>query len=333
MSCLLFPHTSLSEDAAQSLAACFDRIHILHPGLSDLPEHMRRLIDDGFLRMFAPVTGGERDIEKACREYEAWTAEHPGVQRNAASFQSGAFSFQGEQSPHGIRSEIRTGLTATPSDAGKGMFRVRLFLCLAQLHDIRQEAVARDMHGFASKYRRFLADLKGDAGETGLDFQKVVDDARRASDYMIAERLTAWASLMAANPLETALFVTHRRSVLEEVCERLPEGKPLFSCRIGPPTGQRKEELGAWRSKFMESLETLSGAAAWEKADPLPLPPEMTAPINEPALSLEILLFPHLSPDRFITGLIPREAHAGAAVPSHVEPRFKHTLVGLLDYA
>ena len=316
---ILFPNTYLSGRLMRRLEAVFARIGVYLPSDLDIPMQMQRWAESGLVEMRVPVAAGKQRLAAVLKAFRSWASMQsgqPGVDLNLLRAFHGQTPFLDAPFASQIRTDIQRQMTgSSPDSSGQDsqverLFNAQVFLSIAQQLDEQADTLDRDYSAVDQHQQNLLRELQPDQppshpviGEpTGMQ----ADDH---GQFMLPQRLQAWALLAAADPALSgtnapALFVTGSREVLEWMVERLPESAAfdrLTGVRVPVEAGGAMRD---WRQAFLPAMIELA-ARRREHVDldaQLPAPPPV-APGQAGAL-LEAVRFPgeHITD---LLGLVP----------------------------
>lgn len=286
-----FPFTFLSSGRLSRLERLFRSISVLQPGSERLPEEMQPFAAGGFLAALRPGVS----VDAAVRDYLRWGDRHrEGV---------GVVAAWRQHDPPGrdadvfeIAAELRRRAVgpagAPPAD---DLHEAALFLHLAQTGDQQRDHVARSLHECDRRHHGLFEAVRGEAsGAVEAPFVSVPAD-----DGRLPRRMAAWARVFLACPCRHPVFVTHSRSAVEWLCERVPQ--PRLTDLAGLP-----ETLAADPAKAGDGF---CDALAGSLADPAALG---AAPVR---------VWPGMPPNAFVARAL------GAAIPSASDPDERLTVV------
>jgi hypothetical protein len=316
------PFTYIPEPLVTTLANVFGSVGVCQPLKSLMPEHMRRAVEHGSLRLCPPDAADSATLERAMQAFNAWAGMHRGRPGDLAAFfnsESGQ-GVLGQESAQRIRSQILSGVERGQAHQSP-LIQEALFLCLAHQYDQQQDAVRRDIASVVSLEHRFgliLGEAEEETGPLGPDLAAGRDAASIDPGlYMTERRIHAWARLAQGGQGAEPVYITTSRSVWESLCERLPDAAPV----LRGYSGSLNDTVGypdRWASFFSELSQAQDPSAV---AGNLPEPNAARGP----SWVLTVQVLAACPPHRFLSRLHTNQ-------PATLEPADPMVLNTVLAY-
>jgi len=330
-----FPYTYLPPELAAAAANWFPRLSVYQPAADQLPPELDSWAACGFLDVRVPVPEGGERIAAAVGEYRQWahlrgrrdlkTALPPGVAEGRPPFFDDTASAQ-------ILAELKGGVPQESKEAQR-LFRARMFLCLAQDLDRQNCELRRRLKGVLADSRAMLEGLRPEADrEAAVVTSPLGDTLDDVSDYMLTERLSAWAQLFLRDTPNTAVLLTSSRRLLADLLASCENSRLLKPAHAGGLTTAAEVPVGAADRTLLRNLTDLC-------MQPEPVLPAGLGPLRPPeagtapADHFSLHLIPDRSPVDLISGWTSVQA---SPTPTSGSTRtgevFRHTVVGGLFF-
>ena len=338
MTPIYFPHTYVTRTVMEAVQACFSPVVLYQASTAGIPPPLREWEKTGQLELRVPVPTEEEKLASLLSDFRNWAALHRdkrGIDLAYFRTRKDRWPFFDETSGAWILADIKgKSRTETPPYETR-LLNARLLLRIAQEMDAQNDSLLTDLQRADEMEQTLFRHLRGDEAiprqETGA--LRVAPGA--GADYMIKERIRAWALLAAVDavqkgPIASGIFVTASRSATEVITESGPGAVKIFEAADVPVDNGRSEILENWRRGLLERLIDLVHAErAAEAADNVNWPP---VPIVEgPAgcATLRVYLFPGQSPGTLLRGSFSSSDEPGTE--GVLETRLKNTVVAWID--
>jgi len=326
---LFFPFTYISKPTARALAACFAQTSVYQLATSKIPDEMRESADQGLFEIRIPVSDDGNKLDAIVKEYRTWADVHRGSEIGFLKFMADKIPYFDETASSQIRAEIKkTGEKAPSPEKPDPLVHARLFLHMAQELDLQNDRLTRDLVAVEAMEEDFMKELKGDDEEEPARAAAI--NALETDDpghYMTQERIESWALLMQQDPQVSGLFITSSRAVLDLLLDRMPEMEQVNRFEAVPAGVPDAEALAAWQDELIKHLENLATGPWPADVDDLADPTEV--PGSESTVALTLFIAPGKTPHEFFAQCL--ETHALKAESKQDSPRFKNTLIGLIE--
>jgi len=326
---IFFPFTYISKPTAQAMAACFAQTAVYQLATSKIPDEMRESSDQGLFEIRIPVSDDGKKLDAIVKEYRTWADVHRGSEIGFLKFMADKIPYFDETASSQIRAEIKkTGKKSPSPEKPDPLVHARLFLHMAQELDLQNDRLIRDLVAVEAMEEDFMKELKGDDEEDPTRAAAI--NALETDDpghYMTQERIESWALLMQQDPQVSGLFITSSRAVLDLLMDRMPEMEQVTRFNAVPAGVPDPEALAAWQDELIKHLENLA-TGPWPADVEAPAdPPEV--PGSETTVALTLFIAPGKTPHEFFAQCL--ETHALKAESKQDSPRFKNTLIGLIE--
>jgi len=328
---LYFPYTFISRQTALAVSAFFENFVVFQPSEEPLPEEMQTLADGGLLDVQIPDTSNVSRFKAVVKNFRRWGNQ----QRSSDEIQAAVLRsstdpvpLYDESSTSRIVSDLRHQLESP--EAGGVMsttFEARVFLAFAQEFDREHQEINGDLGDYKDKIRHLIANFNAEG--TSPVKEPLSELEIRQSDsaeYMLFQRLQAWAKVHAQGPADTGILLTSSSAVLEHITAQIPGVEIIHEFTSAPVSVQKDESFTEWRKNLLLYLVELA-QIQWPAAPELP--PDGFNPKNDQAnLSLSVHLIPDLAPrDCLARCFSPSWANTGG----EAEPvTVRNTVIGLI---
>jgi hypothetical protein len=338
MTPLYFPHTYLSRPVMEAVQACFSPVALYQPTALDIPPPLRDWEKTGQLELRVPVPAEEEKLASLLTDFRHWAAVHRdkrGIDPAYVKTRKDRWPFFDETSGAWILADIkRMNRTETPSYATR-LLSARLLLCIAQEMDAQNDSLLTDLRRADEMERTLYRHMRGDEAVSRQATGALRTATGAGADYMIKERIGAWALLAAEDAIQkgpdaAGIFITASRPVVEHLTESRPAAVKVFEAVDVPVDRGRPEIMDNWRRGLLERLIDLVHAEqAAEAADITNWPPPPIAEGPADGATLRVYLFSGQSPGTFLRGSFSTSEESGAEGVR--ETRLKNTIVAWVD--
>ena len=284
---IVFPHTYLSSRLMLLLPAVFSRIGVYLPSDLNIPIPMQRWVDSGLVELRVPVSADKQRLAAVLKAFGSWASMQsgqPGIDIDLLKAYHSQKPFFDAPFASQIRTDIHRGMTPASSDKNgkaaeaESLFNARVFLSIAQQLDEQADTLDRDYAAVDQRQQDLMRALHADDPPAlSTPGNRGALRAGGQGQYMLAQRLRAWAQLAAADPALTganapALFVTGSREVLQGVVEQLPPDAAFDrSSGLRVPL-EESDPLRDWRRAFSQALAALTGVRLEHQGPAQPVP-------------------------------------------------------------
>ncbi len=336
---IYFPFTYISKPVGEALHACFGKTIIYQPSIENVPEEIHRLADCGVLDIRIPVKKDEEKLSAIIKEYNAWANLHQGskgIQLDFFKARRNKNPFFDDTSASQIKADLKNITDKNPiQKEPDSVFNARIFLSIAQEFDMQNDKINLDMASFETARKALIKNLKGEV-ETSPLVPDYGDEFRSGNfvDYMIPERIEAWALLMCYDPMQyrekmSGLFVTSSRQAIDYLLDKAPETEKLALYDTIPVAENQVEETAKWSNGLMEHLEMVAESSRpLEKDDFTADPDDLKC---ETKISLSLYLVPGASPLEYFSRFISFDSNCGKIEKDQV--KLKNTLIGHIGFS
>jgi len=338
---IYFPFTYISKPVAEAIYACFGKTIIYQPSSKNIHEEIHKLDGRGVLdiRMSGkPEIKDEERLSAILKEYNAWANLHQGsrgIQLDFFKAGRNKIPFFDDSSTSQIKADI-TGKNPAQKEPDP-VFNARIFLSIAQEFDMQSEKIFQDMVSFETARMDLIKSLKRE-DETSPLVPGYKDEFKSVNladyDYMIQERIEAWALLMYYDLIQyreemSGLFVTSSRQAIDYLLGKTPETENVFSINAIPMVENQVEKSGKWSKDLMEYLEIVTKSSRPLKSDNFTIVPDDLK--CETKASLSLYLVPGASPLEYFSRFISFDSTCGEIQKDRV--KFKNTLIGHIGFS
>ncbi len=334
---IYFPHTFLTRPAREVVFSCFGKVAVYQPRGGDMPPVLREIEKTGRIDLRVPIAADEEKLASLLTEFRNWAALHRdkrGIDPAYVKTRRNTVPFFDDTSGAHILADIKgSGPSGAPTSAMR-LLNARLLLCIAQEMDVQNDSLAVDLQRSAESEQSLFTLLRGEPADVFPGAAISSTGAAEGPDYMIEERVGAWALLAAADagqrgPDASGIFVTASGSVLDCVAERQPMAVKIFEAAGVPVRGEESEALDKWRQELLQCLAALTAAErAADAAGHLRWPPVPVFERPTGGATLGVYLLAGQSPGAFLRNLSSSNEPAGEG---DLDARLKNTLVAVVE--
>lgn len=341
---IYFPFTYISKPVTEALYTCFGKTIIYQPSSKNIPEEIHKLVERGVLDIRISGKPEKKDEEKLSailKEYNAWANLHQGSRGIHLDFfkaRRNNIPFFDDTSASQIKADLKNITDKNPTQKEPDpVFNARIFLSIAQEFDMQRDKIDLDMASFETARKDLINNLKGEV-ETSPLVPGYEDDFKAGNltdyDYMILERVEAWALLMCCDLMQyrdemSGLFVTKSRQAIDHILDKTPEAEKLAFYDTVPLAKNQFEETAKWPNSMMEHLKMVA-----ESSRPLKQGLFTAVPDDlkcETKISLSLYLVPETSPLEYFSRFIRFDSTSGEIEKSR--SKFKNTLIGHISFS
>lgn len=292
------PFTCIGRLQRRLIGACFDRIEIYQPLSGEESPEMRHWMEEGFLTLRNPGPGDDDNLRELVKAYRNWDALHQDHSLSYLKAIQSKIPFFDDTLPSSIRTAIKNyGQPQDRSMDRSPHIRARLFLQMAHEHDLHHLAVLNDLEAVKLKERALHQSLHD---ETAMPHDQPITGAapdENGRDFMVAERLAAWAVF----PLLCGKFPEFWVTTSEAVCDHFMEiwdRMDRVASLPGIPLHSKDTAAGrAWRKTTAKRLEQyMQNTGSSAPLVEIPEPPENS---QTDSVNLTIFHISHPSPGEF----------------------------------
>ena len=327
-----FPYTYVSDPVAEALSACFGQFTVYRPLKEHPSEQLQRWIKRGVADVRVPVAGNENEVMAAVKNYQTWADLHrEGSSEKAAIFRThlDPVPFFSELSTRKIVKDIKenvAGKANTPLP--DTVLTARIFLYFAQEFDRQNHELSDDLIHHQQREAALIRHLKMEEDPVAAEFSKdPVQLPDPFADYMISDRLAAWARIFCRDPDASGLFVTHSAAVLDHLLDRASTAARMMHLKSIPSGKTENAAIKSWQARLALNL------VRYLEQDQIEVSDQSMEPLDLPAadnmVSLSVYRVPDQTPYEFFARCAaidwPR-----ADAPEYTS-QFKNTLIALVQ--
>ena len=339
---IYFPFTYISKPVAKALYACFGKTIVCQPSSKNIPEEIHKLDERGVLDILIsgkPKIKDEEKLSAILKEYNAWANLHQGskgIQLDFFKARRNKIPFFDDTSTSQIKADIKDITSENPArKKPDSIFDARIFLSIAQAFDMQSDKIDLDILSFETARKDLIKNLKGEVEHSPL-VPGYGDEFRigNFADYMIPERIEAWALLMCCGPLQyreemSGLFVTSSRQAIDHLLDKTLEAEKLASYDNIPVEENQVEKTATWQNGLMGHLEMVA-----ENLRPLEIDDFTADPDGlkcETKASLSLYLVPETSPLEYFSRFLRFDSTCEKIDKGRA--KFKNTLIGHISFS
>ncbi len=254
-----FPYTYIKEAVAEDLCACLKQVTLYQPSGQNIPEKTQILAQKGLVDLKVPVSGDELKLESLIKEYNKWGEIH---QKSGISF----LAAKGERVPFfddtmssQIASQIKKIEDQKKSEEEPdALFNARLFLCIAQVYDLQQDILSKELLSVSEMEKKLVEGLRGEDEDFYTKYAgNLINVTDEAEHHMVKERLDAWVHLMAHDKELPGFFVTNNKDAFDYIIEKAGDSQKVIELPHIPIFPQ-SEVMRKWQEMLLEQIEGLS---------------------------------------------------------------------------
>lgn len=330
MTPIYMPFTYLPASMAHVLAALVGPVVVYQPLASCVSDSLTVLAEQGLVEIRTPLTGDERRLKTALREFTQWAAQNPGRSTPGAGFvgtQQGKVPFFDETAISRIRSDIQQyGSRPAATDHRETGFSARLFLAVAQENDRTTANLDQNLEQFKALEQGFLDALvdsdNANFSRHALGSQLWKEDPGAKHTE---QRIRAWATLAAADSELPDLLITTSGAVMDTLVDTRGEAihlerlaairSPLLSAGPSPLLEQVLADLA-----LRQSLTAADCEAFTALGDDGP---------GDSTVAVTLFAATDCPPSSVIRQLAPADVTVTEQLPSQESPR--HALIVMVE--
>ncbi len=287
-----------------------------------------------------PIIGDEEKLDAVVKDFKTWINLRQGAELSVFKTPNNRIPYFNE----GLVSQIRSSIvkfdrnTPLSKDLYKEhhnvIFQQRVFLRFAQEYDMKNNEIAQEIGVLEKTKQDLFSNLLWDRELSSAENDGTPSFlSDKSSDYMISERLYAWAHMMLMDSEESAFFVTDSPSALDYTIEKTPEHETVFHSDTIPLVHPKPERSDTWADTLRTHLERLASNDWSILKNVNPKATIESVPIEQSVnktVSLTIYLVPGKKPDE----LFGRDVGFGVSEssPQKKGKPFKNTLLSLIRF-
>lgn len=324
---LFFPFTHIGPHTVAAAARFFAKLTLYQPVAGFEPEGVGLSVGDGFLNIRIPVPDDGDLVASAVRDFQLWARQHqnrgdlrtilPGAAASRLPYFDDSATTQ-------ILSDLRPGRQKNAPHT-PALFNARLFLCLAQELDRQRWELNRQLERAEAGSRTLMKELRAAAVNDGAELNStpsvLPDDA---SEFMISERLRAWAQLFLADSPDNAMLLTTSPGIIADFITRSGTAAVLMRLTADELPSAGETARIEFKSALMARIES-AAHQSW----PFETPLGPASGDEDRAAELTIYLIPNQPLRAYVikmAGLEPSEP----VEPQRQDAGARHVVVGLL---
>jgi hypothetical protein len=327
---IYFPFTYIQKETAAIFHSVWGRFVIYQPLTGDLPNTLRELETDGQVEIRTPDFHDHEGVKKALQQYVDWAHLHfAGGGRKAADYRSlkDSTPFYNDEYVSQIRTDIQRGKEDV-KNGGDVAFQARLFLSIAQQHDIQKASMRQALQATEMKEKNLIDDFRIDDEEmpgrpAGIG-EPLLPDA--SENEMAAQRIIAWSRMIVSDAEISGIFFTDNASIMESLKKESEDLVSLAEIDVPVFPEKAEDDIRTRQRRLMEQLMALSHSK-W--------PPDKALSLNlngqrshHTGIGMEIFIAPGKTPRTYFSQFI-----GAPSVPemTNGEPAPANTLVCFLS--
>ena len=327
-----FPFTYVSDPVAEAIAACFGQFSVYSPVREIFPEQMQLWIKRGVMDVRTPGMENDETLKTAVKNYQIWVDIHRegAIEKNAyLKTRLNSVPSLSEFSSSEIVADIKGKLHNRPiTKIPDPCLPARIFLYFAQKFDHQNQELTDGLNYCDQQEADLMRRLKMEADPLSDELRNTpVRQPESLSDYMVPDRLEAWARIFCQAPEDSSLFVTHSPAVLDYLLDRTATATRILNLESIPPNFGQSLENETWQEKLAAGLARFAGHKQIETGDDWV--EQLVLPAVDNTASLSIYRVPDQTPLEFYGRL--------AAIDSPAAGRKVHkngsagTLIALIE--
>jgi hypothetical protein len=327
-----FPFTYVSDPVAQAISACFGQFSVYSPVREIFPEQMQLWIDRGVMDVRTPGMGNDETLKAAVKNYQIWVDIHRegAIEKNAnLKTRLNSVPSLSEFSSSEIIADIKGKLHNQPTTKiPDPCLPARIFLYFAQKFDYHNQELTEGLNYCDQQEADLMRRLKMEADPLAEELRNTpARQMESQSDYMISDRLEAWARIYCQEPEDSNLFVTHSPAVMDYLLDRTATAARILHLESIPPNSEHGMENKAWQEILAAGLAPFAGYKQTETGDDWI--EQLALPAVEDTASLSIYRVPDQTPLEFYA----RFAASGSPAAGQKVPKDRSagTLIALIE--
>jgi hypothetical protein len=294
-----FPFTYVSDPMAEAVSACFGQFVVYCPAREILPEQMQLWINREVMAVRTPSSGNDEALKTAVKSYQNWADLHRGESFEKSTYLKTRMSSMphlSEFSSSEIIADIKGKKNTKPAaEISDFLLPARIFLYFAQEFDRQNHELTDGLNHHEQQEADLMRWLKMEADPFAEKLQNTtVRHSETLSEYMISDRLEAWARVFCREPEDSGLFLTHSPAVMEYLLDRISGATRILHLESIPSGSEQDSVKKAWQDKLAANLAQLAGTEQTEADDDWIK--QLTLTGSDNALSLSIYRVPDQTP-------------------------------------
>lgn len=333
MKAVYFPFTDVPEDILKKISVCFRPLVVLRPSGRNISDDLGKWVESGLVEIRFPQGDDDDQLAAMLKDYRLWANLHKGGQNAYLNRFMDTIPFFSDTSKSQIVKDIKENL----QDGGSRncidpLFYAKAFLLIAQEFDRQQCEADQTVRLFEEKEHELIKKLQGkdDDAESG-PLSDAAPWAENAMNYMIEERLRAWARLFISDIFLkgqeiTALFITGSRVTNSYLSDKFPDTERIFEFDSIPIDNLNSNKIESFQQALINTLEKFV-KNRWPNSDNVVIKaPAIKNGGKKMALTLDII--PNRSPIDFLSGLYP--SGTNEMKEKSIKTEFHHTIIGFI---
>jgi len=333
---IYFPFTYISGPILDALYAYFGKIAVYGFSEKDVPEKMRKGVENGKLDINMPVKMDEKKLASILKDHKIWANLHHmdrGGELTNLKTHGKITPFIDDFAMSRIKKDIKErGAEMHPKadqqESVDPFFTAGIFLYLAGEYDMQNDEISGDLISSEKMERKLITDIKGENDEL---FKEMFQRVKRLSDdtghFMTSERMAAWTYMMQHDQEMPGFFITSSRSVFEHLIDNATEAEVVSDFSSIPLNKNRIEETSNRYGSIADYIDTLL-KNAWPISNDNPVDPPLESKSDKKA-SLVLYIIPGKSPREFFArfaghDMLRLEKEKG-------DTAHKNTIIGLVE--
>ncbi|MCP4624029.1 MAG: hypothetical protein GY850_10910 [bacterium] len=329
---IYFPFTYVSDPVAEAISTCFGQFVVYCPVREILPEQMQLWINRGVMDVRAPGPGNDEALKTAIKNFQIWADLHrqDSIEKTAyLKTRTNSVPSLGDFSSSEIVADIKGKthdqlITKIPDPC----LPARIFLYFAQKFDRQNQELTDGLNYYDQQEADLMRRLKMEDDPLSEELRNTpVRQPESLADYMISDRLAAWARIFCQEPEDSGIFVTHSPTVMDYLLDRTSTAARIFHLESIPPGSEQSIEKEARREKPAADLARLVGPKQTETSDDWI--EQLTSAASDNNASLSIYRVPDQTPPEFFARYTAMSSPA-AGRKGH-KSKYDSTLIALIE--
>jgi len=333
MKAVYFPFTHIAEDILKKISVCFRPLVVIQPSGRNISDDLEKWAESGLLEVRLPKGDDDDHLAAMLKDYRIWANLHKGGQKAYLNPLMDAIPFFNDMSASQIVKDIKKNM----QDGGSRncldpLFSAKAFLLIAQEFDRQQWEANQGVRLFEKKKHDLMKKLKGEDGdgEPG-PLSDATPWAENAMNYMIEERLRAWARLFLSDIFLksreiTALFITSSRLTSAYLLDKFPAAERIFEFDSFAIGNLKSDKIEKCKKHLIDTLDNLVKNRWPKSSNGVVQAPARKDGGEKMALTLDII--PNTSPIDFVSSLYP--SNPNGLAENSIKPKFNHTIIGYM---
>ena len=333
MKAVFFPFTFMHQSMLDVCCRFFKEIAVVQSAGDSIPRQMREWQAEGLLDIQVPDPD-QGDIAAMLQNYQMWAANHQGMDISVYKADKQKVPFFDDTSIAQIKKDIRSAgtgdRTGSDSAASDLLLQARLFLQMAQGFDEQSFEIAWKLKDQEKKERNLFGGLRGEGAlPPTLNHNGLASLSDDTLNYMLYDRLCAWARVMLSLDMADNFFITSSRETVELAVDDLQNADVMIHKQTIPGFAGPVEAIKELKATFLSYLINLSRMSS-NQFQENSVPP-FSVENKDQRLTMELVTIFGISPHDFFSRFLQKGVPVHGGDNDNLST--KNTMLGLVELA